>query len=55
MSKSTPKYLFLHRSEARAKPAGATEASPEQMQAMFAKWSAWKEKFKDRVVDWGTS
>ena len=20
---------------------------------MFAKWSAWKEKFKDNIVDWG--
>ncbi len=53
MSKPTQKYLFLHRSEPRAKPEGASDPSPEQMQAMFARWNAWKEKFKDRVVDWG--
>jgi hypothetical protein len=23
------------------------------MQAMFARWNAWKEKFKDNIVDWG--
>jgi hypothetical protein len=23
------------------------------MQAMMAKWNAWKEKFKDNIVDWG--
>jgi hypothetical protein len=52
------KYLFLHRSA--PDHAGATSGStsgekpsPEQMQAMFAKWNAWKEKFKDNIVDWG--
>src|SRR6266852_5059246 len=50
MSTPTQKYLFLHRSEP-----GHThgQPSPEQMQAMFAKWNAWKEKFKDNIVDWG--
>lgn len=47
------KYLFLHRSASET-TAGATEKpSPEQMQAMFAKWNAWKDKFKDNIVDWG--
>jgi hypothetical protein len=46
----TQKYLFLHRSEPGH---GHGQASPEQMQAMFAKWNAWKEKFKDNIVDWG--
>src|SRR5689334_18998434 len=50
MMKPTQKYLFLHRSEPDA---GAAPPSPEQMQAMFAKWNAWKEKFKDNIVDWG--
>lgn len=50
MPKPTQKYLFLHRSE----PAQAEgQPSPEQMQAMFAKWNAWKDKFKDNIVDWG--
>jgi hypothetical protein len=50
MSKPTQKYLFLHRSEPGH---GQGQPSPEQMQAMFAKWTAWKEKFKDNIVDWG--
>jgi hypothetical protein len=50
MPKPTHKYLFLHRS---VPGAGASNASPEDMQAMFARWNAWKEKFKDNIVDWG--
>ncbi len=52
MPKPTQKYLFLHRSEPSQGQA-QSPPSPEQMQAMFAKWNAWKEKFKDNVVDWG--
>jgi hypothetical protein len=52
MPKPTQKYLFLHRSAPRGdQPGGAP--SPEQMQALFAKWNAWKEKFKENIVDWG--
>ena len=50
MPKTTQKYLFLHRSQPGH---GQAQPSPEQMQAMFAKWNAWKEKFKDNIVDWG--
>jgi hypothetical protein len=50
MPKPTQKYLFLHRSQPGH---GRGEPSPEQMQAMFAKWNAWKEKFKNNIVDWG--
>jgi len=46
-----PKYLFLHRSGGGG--GGGAAPSPEQMQQMFARWNAWKDKFKDRVVDWG--
>lgn len=43
------KYLFLYRT-----PPGPTmEGTPEEMQAMFAQWGAWKEKFKAHVVDMG--
>jgi hypothetical protein len=49
MPKPTQKYLFLHRSQ----PGHASKPSPEEMQAMFGKWNAWKEKFKDNIVDWG--
>ena len=38
MAKPTQKYLFLHHSEPGH---GEGKPSPEQMQAMFAKWSAW--------------
>lgn len=51
MPETTTKYLFLHRSAPTEEP--KTKSSPEQMQAMFAKWNAWKEKFKDNIVDWG--
>jgi hypothetical protein len=50
MANPTQKYLFLHRSEPGH---GQGQPSPEQMQAMFAKWNAWKEKFKGNIVDWG--
>ena len=46
-----PKFLFLHRSQPGAMP--TSKPSPEQMQAMMAKWNAWKDKFKDNIVDWG--
>jgi hypothetical protein len=44
------KFLFLYRMppDARTKP-----PSPEEMQAMFARWTAWKAKFGDEVVDVG--
>jgi hypothetical protein len=42
------KYMFLHRSPIDGQP-----LSPTRMQEMFAVWNAWKEKFKDNVVDMG--
>jgi hypothetical protein len=51
MTKPTQKYLFLHRSEPGHAP--EQKPSPEQMQKMLATWNAWKEKFKDNIVDWG--
>ena len=47
-----PKYLCLQRSL----PSGAQEAekpSPAQMQAMYAKFNAWREQFEERIVDMG--
>ena len=43
------KYLFLHRSP----PDNQQPPSPAQMQEMFAAFNAWKEKFKDNIVDMG--
>jgi hypothetical protein len=55
MSQTTRKYLFLYRNQPgheRNQP-GHEPSSPEEMQALFARWNAWKEKFKDNIVDWG--
>jgi hypothetical protein len=45
------KYLFLQRSqrgqEQRQQP------SPAQMQEMYAAFNAWKEKFKENILDMG--
>ncbi len=45
-----PKYLFLQRSQP-GKP--TQKPSPAQMQEMYAAFNAWKEKFKDRILDMG--
>jgi hypothetical protein len=47
---STTKFLFLYRT-----PAGAPSKppSPEDMQAMFAAWTAWKTKFNQEIIDVG--
>jgi hypothetical protein len=46
------KYLFLY-----SAPPSVTheqwQPSPQEMQATFAQWKAWKEKFKAQVVDVG--
>ena len=45
-----PKYLCLQRtlsSSEQSKP------SPAQMQQMYAKFSAWQEKFKTNLIDMG--
>jgi hypothetical protein len=47
------KYLFLHRSDPAHQQQKQQKPSPEQMQAMFAQWNAWKDKFKNNIVDWG--
>lgn len=43
------KYLFLYWNP----PAPNQHPSPDEMQAMFAQWQAWKEKFKKNVTDLG--
>ena len=44
------KYLVLFRNQ----PVGGQPGpSPEQMQQMFAAYNAWKEKFKDAILDMG--
>jgi len=48
----TRKYLFIQRSP---RPTGETSAppSPSQMQEMFATFNAWKEKYKENIVEMG--
>lgn len=44
-----PKYLFLQRNL----PGKPQQPSPAQMQDLFAAFNAWKEKFKDNILDMG--
>jgi hypothetical protein len=44
-----PKYLFLQRSV----PVKREPPSPAQMQDMYAAFNAWKEKFKENILDMG--
>lgn len=52
---SSKKYLCMYRSvstqvgSVTAKP----QASPEQMQEMFAAFQKWQEKFKDNILNMG--
>lgn len=48
MTKKT--YLCIQRSPKTDKP---QPPSPSQMEEMFAKFHAWKEKFADKIVDMG--
>src|SRR5215213_9044485 len=45
------KYLLLQRSETGA--AKPQQPSPAEMQEMYAAFNAWKEKFKDNILDMG--
>ena len=46
-----PKYMCLMRYSPG--PSGKEAPSPAQMQEMFAAFNAWREKFKDQIVDLG--
>ena len=47
-----PKYLCLQRSLPGGEPHG-DKPSPAEMQAMYARFNAWREKFQDNLVDMG--
>jgi len=47
---SMNKYLFVYRTPVDA---DARQPSPEEMQAMFQQWNAWKERFKANILDLG--
>lgn len=46
---SNRKYLFLQRSQ----PGNRPQPSPAEMQEMYAAFNAWKEKFKENILDMG--
>jgi hypothetical protein len=52
---STIKFLFLYRWPAEGQQStlatGGKKPSPEEMQAMFAQWKGWKEKFEKEILD----
>lgn len=45
----TQKYLCIQRGQ----PGKGEKPSPAQMQEMYAKFNAWKEKFQENIVDMG--
>ena len=47
-----PKYLCLQRSFPGTEPQGG-KPSPAQMQEMYAKFNAWREKFQSNLTDLG--
>ncbi len=47
-----PKYLCLQRSFGPTQ-GSAERPSPAQMQAMYEQFNAWREKFKENLVDLG--
>jgi hypothetical protein len=47
MSTQKTKFLFLYRCPATGAP---KPASPEEMQAQYAAWSAWRAKFDKEVI-----
>lgn len=52
---SQSKFLVLFRSQATPSSADQKEPSPEEMQQMFAAFNAWKDKYKDAILDMGSS
>jgi hypothetical protein len=51
---SKRKYLVLLRNKpGQPSQSGKSGPSPEQMQQMFAAYNAWKEKFKEEILDMG--
>jgi len=44
------KYLFIYRNPQSYE---TRQPSPEDVKAMFARWDAWKSKFKSNILDMG--
>jgi hypothetical protein len=51
---SKRKYLVLLRNQSTGGSSGGSSGpSPEKLQQMFATYNAWKEKFKNEILDMG--
>jgi hypothetical protein len=51
---SKHKYLVILRNEpGQPSQAAGSGPSPEEMQKMFAAYTAWREKFKEQILDMG--
>ncbi len=50
-----PNYLCIRRSQPsqQGQPGNSEKPSPAQMEEMFAKFNAWREKFQKNIVDMG--
>lgn len=46
---NTKKFLCIQRSQ----PGGCEKPSPAQMQELYAHFHAWREKFRDNILDMG--
>lgn len=46
---SKKKYLCIQRSQ----PGASEKPSPAQMDALYAKFNAWREQFQDNILDMG--
>ena len=49
---ATRKFLLMQRGVVGT-PSPSQTASPAQMQEMYAAFNAWKEKFKDNIIEMG--
>jgi hypothetical protein len=49
---STTKFLFLYRwpADGQQSPSGK-KPSPQEMQAIYAQWKGWKDKFEKEIID----
>jgi hypothetical protein len=45
------KYLFLYRIP--ESPGPTRQRTPDELNAMYARWNAWKEQFKVNIIDVG--
>ena len=50
---SNQNYLCIQRSVPKSEETSADKPAPKQMEDMFARFNAWREKFQGNIVDMG--